>query len=294
MAFVWVQQWFAFPVVYEGQMGDIPPGSQPQASDNVATGFARDGSQSLLAASSSPYKSQDINVPLYSQLSSLPQHQQLQQQQLRPDYRSTAQSHAHYPMQEHGTSPMNMGSMASALPDYGATEEGPINSHGQSTIPRSLPGASTSAVVYQLGQNLQSPSHGSGMPTGHTTYTPGYPGGSYHAPYISSQSQYAPQQSFPAGSSRLHPTAPMQQQYQGLAQGPQYMYYSGPYGSQAQFSPGYPVPSMQGQAAYNRRGSSDYSHNEFGYPGARPGPGGAPAHFFNQTGKTTVVLLPRK
>lgn len=71
------------------------------------------------------------------------------------------------------------------------------------------------------------------------------------------------------------------------------MYYSSPYGSQAQFSTGYPVSGTQGPATYDRRGSLDYSHNDFGYPGARLGPGGAPAPFFNQIGKTTIILLPR-
>lgn len=174
--------------------------------------------------------------------------------------------------------------MASALPDYGPNEDASMNNQGPSIVPHSLSGASTSAVVYQLGQNLQSPSHGPGNPTAHAPYNTGYAGAPYQSAYIPSQAQYAPQPTFTSGNSRLHPTAPMQQPYQSLSQGPQYMYYANPYASQSQISPGYPVPGTHGQSGYDRRGSLEYSHNDFGYPGARLGPGGAPASFFSQTG----------
>jgi hypothetical protein len=145
MAFVWIQQWVPLPIVYEQQhMGDVPSGSRPQAMDNATTGFAQDGN--LPASFPVPLKSPDNNAPFYSQLCAIPQ------AQLRQDFRSPT----HYQSQEHGASPLNMSPMVGALPDFGAGDDA---STSQQTVPRSLSGASTSAVAYQLGQNLQMPTH---------------------------------------------------------------------------------------------------------------------------------------
>ena len=146
MAFVWVQQWVPLPVVYEQQqhMGDLPPGPRPHAMDNATTGLARDGNTSGSFPTS--LKSPDSSDPFYSQLSGLPHGQ------LRPDFRSSTHANGSHQPQEHGTSPLNMGAMTGALPNYGTNDNASTNPQ---TVPRSLSGASTSAVAYQLGQNLQ-------------------------------------------------------------------------------------------------------------------------------------------
>lgn len=276
MAFLWVQQWVALPVIHEGQMGDIPPGSRPQALDNAATGFARGGHQNQPLSSPSPYKPLDNSAPFHSQLSSLPQNQ------LRPDFRPSAQ----YMPQEHGPSPLNMGSMAGALPDYSSMED------GQQALPRSLSGASTSAVVYQLSQNLQAPAHAPGNMPNHSAYGLGYGGNPYsqNQAYVASPGnpqqgpyQYAPMQS------RMHMGPSMQPPYHSYPHAPQYMYYPTPYGSQAQFTPSFPAQGGQTQAGYDRRGSMDFSHPDPTF-GSRMGPGNPQTPFAQTLGKLFLTL----
>lgn len=111
MSFVWVQQWFALPIVFEGQMGDLPLDSRSQTMDFTAAGLARDDQQAPLP-SSSPYRAQDNNTPFYSQLSSISQGQQ------RPDHRSSAQPTHYHPSHQHESSTFKMGAMSGALPDF--------------------------------------------------------------------------------------------------------------------------------------------------------------------------------
>lgn len=278
MAFVWVQQWVALPVVYEGQgpMGDLPPGSRPQALDSAATGFARDGNQ---GPSTSSYKSPDNTTPFHSQLSAIPQGQ------LRPDYRSPTHTTAQYPPQEHGASPLNMSSMAGALPEYGSIDDASVNPQSQS-VPRSLPGASTSAVVYQLGQNLQMPIHASGSMPSHPSYGNAYAAGPYQQQAFGQGSQHGAYPPFGPNQSRM-PAASMQTVFQNYPGPSQYMYYPAPYGHQAQYNPGYGAQSLQSQAVYGRRGSTtdttagltsphnmSFQHIEGGFQDTRVGTGG--------------------
>ncbi|CAO2648991.1 Nn.00g099400.m01.CDS01 [Neocucurbitaria sp. VM-36] len=272
MAFVWVQQWVPLPIVYEQQMGDLPSGSRPQALENATTGFARDGNPST----SSPYKSPESNAPFYSQLSAI------SQGQLRPDFRSPTHPTAQYQSQEHGASPLNMGSMAGALPEYGSFEDG---SAVQQSIPRSLSGASTSAVAYQLGQNLQMQAHASNNLPAHTSYGPGFAPSSYQQNFMPSQSsQHGAYPPFGTNQPRLASATSMQTPYQNYQQASQYMYYA-PYGGQGQFVPGFATQSTQGHTMYGRRPSltntsigimtqsADFSHIEGNFPGARVAPG---------------------
>ena len=202
MAFVWVQQWVPLPVVYEQQqhMGDLPPGPRPHAMDNATTGLARDGNTSGSFPTS--LKSPDSSDPFYSQLSGLPHGQ------LRPDFRSSTHANGSHQPQEHGTSPLNMGAMTGALPNYGTNDNASTNPQ---TVPRSLSGASTSAVAYQLGQNLQMTS--SNMST-HASYGPGFATGLPQQPFMPQQgSQYSAYPSFATNQPRLAGVAPMPSPY---------------------------------------------------------------------------------
>lgn len=267
MAFVWVQQWVALPIVYDQQqMGDLPSGSRPQASDNATTSFAHDGSTSA----SAPYRPADDTSPFHSQLSPLPQ------AQLRPDFRSTAPTAAHYQAQEHGVSPLNMASMANALPEQGVYDDTSVNSQ---SVPRSLPGgASTAAVQYQLAHNVQlstSPSYGAGFASN-----------PYQHNYIPAPSaQHAHFQSFGNNPARIGGAPSMQAPYQNYPQQAQYMYYPAPYGAQGQFMPGFAPQTAQAQALYGRRQSipnasvgvlgqnQDFSRLDGSVPNTRPNPG---------------------
>lgn len=249
MAYIWVQQWVALPVVHEGQMGDLPPGSRPQGLDITATGFARDGNQGLALSSLSPLKSPDNNAPFYSQLSALPQ------QPPRPDFRSSANPSTQYTSQEHGASLLNMASMVGALPDYGSVEDTSLNLT-QHSVPRSLAGTSTSAMTYQSGQSILTTAHATGGLPGQSSYGAGYATGSYPQAFVPSQvsqhavyPHYANQPRMPGGSSMHVP-------YQNYQQASQYMYYAAPYGAQGQFAHGFPAQSAQGQGVYDKRGSA--------------------------------------
>jgi hypothetical protein len=267
MAFVWVQQWLPLPIVYEQNMGDIPSGPRPQAMESATNNFARDGTPSN--SSTGPFKPSDNNAPFYSQLSALPQGQP------RPDFRSAAHPFAHYQPQDHSASSLNMGSMAGALPDYSAGDDASLNPQA---IPRSLSGASPSAVAYQLGQNLQMPTHASGnMPL----YGPGYATGLHQQTFMPQQggTQYGAYSSFGPTQPRLAVQAP----YQNYQQASQYMYYPAPYGPQGHFNPAFVA---QGQNVYGRRASltntgmqgtnGDFSHMDGNFSGQRMATGSFP------------------
>ncbi|CAN9389629.1 unnamed protein product [Alternaria sp. RS040] len=244
-------------------MGDLPPGPRPHAMDNATTGLARDGNTSGSFPIS--LKSPDSSDPFYSQLSGLPHGQ------LRPDFRSSTHANGSHQPQEHGTSPLNMGAMTGALPNYGTNDNASTNPQ---TVPRSLSGASTSAVAYQLGQNLQMTS--SNMST-HASYGPGFATGLPQQPFMPQQgSQYSAYPSFATNQPRLSGVPPMPSPYQSYQQASQYMYYPAPYGPQGQFNPGF---STQNQLMYERKASltntgmqghvADYSHVDGGFSGVR-------------------------
>jgi hypothetical protein len=246
MSFVWVQQWVALPIAIEGQMGDLPPDSQSHVMDFTAAGLQRDD-QHVPQPSTSPYKAQDNSTPFYSQLSSI------SQGQYRPDQRSSAQPALYYPSQQNESPAFKMGAMAGALPDY-SSDTASLHHQTLQSIPRSLSGASTSALVYQLGQNLQMPAHASGNLPVHPTYGSGYAANPYQQGFLPSQNAsggvypaYNPNQSRGANQ--------MQNPYQQYSQTSQYMYYPSPYGNQGQYPAGYVAPGVQGQAMFGRRAS---------------------------------------
>ncbi|KAF2262495.1 hypothetical protein CC78DRAFT_545699 [Lojkania enalia] len=245
MAFVWVQQWIALPIVLEQQMGDLPPGSTPQSFDHTAASLAHDEHQGLSNPSASTVKSPSSNTPFYSQLSSLPQGSG------HHDGRSpTHVGGPHYPSQEHGVTHLNMSSMVGALPDYASVDGTSGNQQ------RSLSGASTSALVYQLGRNLQISSHASSSFPVHPSYGTGYPPSQFQQGYVPAPgSQHAVYPSLHANQQRIGSPTPMHSQYQNFPQASQYTYYPSPYGAQGQFPQGFPMQAPQPQPPYGRRPS---------------------------------------
>ncbi|KAF1971515.1 hypothetical protein BU23DRAFT_581623 [Bimuria novae-zelandiae CBS 107.79] len=239
MAFFWVQQWVALPVVIEEPMGDLPPGSGPQALDIAAAGLAHDDHQGHLQQSSSSLRS---HTPFYSQLSSI------SQSQFRPDLRSPARPTSAQHSQDHGATSFNMGAMAGTLPDY---------THAD--VPRSAPGqlsgASTSALVYELQQNLQVHGPASNTLPVQSGYGPGFGAGQFQQNYMPSPaSPHTSYTTFSPHQQRGPVPSQMQAPYQNYTQQGPYMYYPAPYGAQP-FAPGFAGPNAQGQALNGRRSS---------------------------------------
>lgn len=251
-------------------MGDLPPDSRSHNMDFSAAGPARDD-QHALPSSSSPYKATDNNTPFYSQLSSI------SQEQHRPDPRLSAQNATYYASQQ-DPSAFKMGAMAGALPEYTSD----LQQQASQSVPRSLSGASTTALVYQLGQNLQMPAHIQANMPAHPSYGPGYGASPYHQGYL-------PQHGTPGGAypnynpnqPRMQGVAPIQNPYQPYQQPSQYMYYPAPYGAQGQYPGGYVAQGTQGQPMFARRPSlvtapmgipgqtMDMSPHEGSFPAAR-------------------------
>lgn len=249
MAFVWVQQWIALPVVIEEPMGDLPSGSGPQTLDITAAGLAHDDLHAHQQQSTSNVRPSSSNTPFYSQLSSIPQ------SQLRSDLRSPAHATSPPFAQDPNATSFNMGALTAALPDYGLVE----GSQPQQPV-RQLSGASTSALVYQLQQNLQVHGQPSNALPVQSGYGHAYGAGQFQNNYIPTHAP--PHTSYGAFSSnqqRGPGPSPMQGPYQNYPQQPQYMYYPAPYGGQP-FASGFAGPNAQSQAMYGRRPSSNSSH----------------------------------
>ncbi|KAJ4983842.1 hypothetical protein SVAN01_10646 [Stagonosporopsis vannaccii] len=244
MSFVWIQQWFALPLIVEGQMGDLPPDSRSQTMVPTAAGLPHDDQHAQLPPSS-PYNTQDSNTPFYSQLSSISQGQH------RPDHHPPAQPTTYYASQ-HDSAAFKMGAMAGALPDHSSD----MQHQASQSVPRSLSGASTSALVYQLGQSLQMPAHASGGMQLHPSYGTNYGASPYQQAYIQPQTSqggiYPP---YNPNQPRAQGVTPMQTHYQPYAQPSQYMYYPAPYGAHGQYPVSYAAQGVQAQTGFGRRPS---------------------------------------
>lgn len=110
MAFIWVQQWVALPIIAEGPMGDTtsnPPNQTPE--HDV---YLHDDKSRAPAGSGVP------DVSPYHQFSGAAQ-------QLRQDASRHQANLGSYPVQSHQpqSNSFNLGSMASALPDFAATQQ---------------------------------------------------------------------------------------------------------------------------------------------------------------------------
>lgn len=278
MAFVWVQQWIALPVVVEELMGDLPSGPSPQALDMTAVSIAHESHQGHVHQSPTSLRSPGSNTPFYSQLCSIPQ-------SLHHDFRSPAHAaHStspHY-SQDHGATPLNMGAMAGALPEYVQADGG----GGQPQLPqRQLSGASTSALVYQLQQNLQVQGQNSNALPMQSGYGPGFAAGQFQHNYMPTQASAHPNYAVFSTNQRGPGHGASQAPYQNYPHQPPYLYYPAPYGTQP-FAPGYAGQNAQGQAMYGRSQSTsshvalpgqgmDMSQQDGTFPpGHRPSSGG--------------------
>jgi len=318
MAVIWVQQWFALPVIIEEpQMGDRPghEGRQPSRDpSNVSPHRARDvddGGDHL--ASGTPYHHcewpdhswLDTAVVVSNLIAAQPQsskapyevHLQAPTPQHRPEgLRSPiapGQAPAFHGMaQSQRVPPLNMGGMAGALPEY----QPPAQSYGQPPNQQRLPsGPSTSALVYQLQQISQFAGQTAmNNPAYNPQYAQQYPGmyqqGQQITPGASGYGQMHPtQQSHSGGPS------PVQPQYPGSSYFPQqhqqqYLYYPSSYTQQ--------IPSaqnLQGRAgpyptAYGRRSSLSYGQGNTRQDGN--GFGVANASFPPQGGFPPTVGMP--
>lgn len=230
-------------------MGDLPLGSGPQASDITATGIAHDDLQSH-AQHPSGVMSPSSNTPFYSQLSSIPQ------SQLRRDLPSPAHpSSPHYP-QDHGAAPLNMSAMAGSLPEYAPVDSAQLQ-HAQ----RHFSGATTSALVYQLQQNLQVHGSSSSTVSVHSGYGPSFGSGQFQQPYMPTQASPHANYTLPPNQPRGPGSNSMPTPYPNYLPQSPYIYYHAPYGTQ-HFMPGFSGQTAQthAQALYGRRPSLASSH----------------------------------
>ena len=229
-------------------MGDLPPASGPPALGISAAGLAHDDHQARLHQLPSESRSPSSNTPFHSQLSSIPQ------SQLRSDLRSSAHpTNPHYP-QTHDATSLNMGAMAGDLPDYGHVDG------VQPQLARQLSGASTSALVYQLQQNLQVHASASNSLPVQPGYGPSFGAGQFQHNYMPTHAPpHTNYTAFPSHQQRGPGHNSIQGPYQNYAQQSPYMYYPAPYGTQP-FGPGFAAPNAQNQALYGRRPSLTSSH----------------------------------
>lgn len=236
MAYVWVQQWFALPVVVEDPMGDASNESGPPPSEPVGTVVHHGGTAPAHPNASSPaYADSHPPVSANSFQSHYPSHslevqRPSQQQQQHPVYAynmPTGQAPA--------SSAFNMGTMNAALPDYTSTMPAPHPSQ------RGISGASTSAVVYQLQQISQYPQAAMGYAS-QPNYGTGY-----------AASQFSPSYpTFASGQQRAMAPAQIPHSFVHYPQAQQYMYYPGPYAGQPSMNQ---PPVAYGAGADARRGS---------------------------------------
>lgn len=199
MAFVWVPQWFALPVVVEDPMGDASNESGFPPSD-PATHHGNTDSRPPVSASSfqSPYSNRSLEV------------QRPSQQHLMYAYNMHGQ-HQHQPS---APSPFNMGAINAALPDY-------TSSAAVQSPQRPISGASTSAVVYQLQQISQYPQAAMGFAS-QSAYGPAYANSHFSPAYPS----------FAAGQQRAMAPPQMHQSFVHYPQTQPYMYYPALYPGQ--------------------------------------------------------------
>lgn len=157
MAYVWVQQWVPLPVVVQGLMGDLSPDAGIGPTGGVTTENEVQLSNAQIPL---PHGSQlqsrptDANPPFHTQFSSLPSLPQHVDPSRLPPQQGLGSFNPQGGQHQHG-SLFNMGAMANALPDYGATSPNLTMQSSQHQQMRRLSGASTPAVVYQLQRNFQ-------------------------------------------------------------------------------------------------------------------------------------------
>ena len=154
MAYVWMQQWVALPLIVEELMGELPPdaGIGP-------TGRITSDDEVQLSITQIPFQhssqvqsgTPDANLSFHTQLFSAPSFPQ----RVDPSRPPPQQTLGSFGQHQHGSA-FNMGAMTGTLPDYGAASPNlTMQSSQHQQMQRRVSGASTPAVVYQLQRNLQ-------------------------------------------------------------------------------------------------------------------------------------------
>jgi len=268
MAFMWVQQWVALPVIVEEQrqMGDVSGDMGSPPVDHPSARLRHEESRSS-GNGSIPNHTIDPRVsgqtgPFHSQYSTIPQ---LQQQPHDAFKQQLVQGQVPYTVQHgvgHGssTSSFNMGAIAGALPDYSNLAPGQQQHQQNHQNQRMLSGASTPAVVYQLQQIAQFPNQGA------YAASPSAPFGSsqYGAGYLPGQIPQSPYGNYSPTAQRFSSANALQQPYQ--QPNPYYFYTQGQNAQQAF------AQQMSSQyGAYDRRMSLSPAHGQqAGFFGGTP------------------------
>jgi hypothetical protein len=233
MAYVWVSQWVALPIIPEEHMGDTSLDGGFGHSGPFQQQHTHDEAHSVFPNSEASFQpSYPItgNSPFLSQYSTIPPSQQ------RMD--SSRYPHAAGGNSGHTASNFNMGAMTGALPDQPAHSQTGQNFQPQHQGQRRMSNsASTPAVVFQMQQNLQHP---------HRT-APNYNSQSAHNGF--GHGQYSGYGQLPVAQSGGYPQIQQQrmggmpQQYTGYSPiSPQYYYYPGA-------TPGYPTMTFAPNAS---------------------------------------------
>lgn len=258
MAYFWVQQWVALPVIVEEYMGDTTQDGGHAAPISYHQQFAYDESSyhSHGKPDGSFQPSPGISRPSSGQPPFFAQYNTIPSQQQRSDSSRYQQQQGYAAGGNHNQQGIsfNMGGMAGALPDYTAQT---IPNSGPQHPSQRQPGASTPAVVYQMQQNLQYPHQAAANYGGHANY------GAY------CQAQYAGYGQAPSPQSAGYPqfhgqqrSTPGPQQYgQYPPVSPQYYYFPG---STAGYSTGGFIPQAPMQIPMSGRGgpTSDVGSGE--------------------------------
>lgn len=239
MAYVWVQQWVALPVIAEEQMGDTSGQSGFPPFEGARAGLAQDGSHSLSKLLPTDTVNPTLvdprpsgsNVAFHAQYSTIPQSQQrFDNARLPIQQGSGPQNHSftHEP-----TGSFNMSAMARALPDYSSPTSNQSLPHQQAL--RGLSGASTPALVYQLQQISQFPGQAASY-AAQGGFNASYTQSQYSAPYVQGQGvQLTAYNSFNPNATRSAGPNPSQQSYPSFPlQASPYYYMPPPYATQGQ------------------------------------------------------------
>ncbi|KAF2842955.1 hypothetical protein M501DRAFT_1012337 [Patellaria atrata CBS 101060] len=267
MAFVWVQQWVALPVIVEEQMGDAPKDVGFQPGEPLKPSLTQDENYSIIKPGTlNPLSPPSTEVrPPVNNTQFYPQYGYSTNLQVGPEasrFQSQSSQMSYNPpsSQDQGSSSFNLGAISGALPDYSSTSQNQnLHSHPQQQFQRSVSGASTSALAYQLGQNLQYQNQTNPNYTNQPQFNPGYLQGQYAPNYVSAQGnpmvqhgQYA----YNPNQTRSTVPSPLQQTLPGFQQqNQQYLLYPSPYGGQPQALHGIGNPQIMQQGPYGRRSS---------------------------------------
>ncbi len=259
--------------------GRAPP--DPSRAGRVEDGGEQSGKGWIGGETQAPVAEQGTAVstaPFYSQYSSIPPPQQ-RMDVLRPSGQQAPDAYGTVQGQDHALAPFSMDAMAGALPDYTAGAMNPAMAQpSQHHAQQGLSGASTSALVYQLQQNLQYPV----PPAAYGAQAPYGPG------MVQSQHQaaFGPGQPVPMSAYTMNPNqrrsagpSPTQQQYPSFVQQSQQFYYYPPsYGSQIQPALAFQThPDQQGVMGA-RRSSVPFSQAQMPIIGREGGIGASTFH----------------